>query len=72
MEFVQHFMYVVAIKDAKAWVGDSPSQIGMIGFWSLMVVWLKVFHPSHYINIGSYFYGEHSCYFRGDFSGFGR
>jgi protein-cysteine N-palmitoyltransferase HHAT len=35
-------MYIVAIKDTKAWVGDSPGEIGMIGFWSLMIVWLKV------------------------------
>lgn len=42
MEFILHFMYVVAIKDRKAWVGASPAQISMIGFWNLMIVWLKV------------------------------
>jgi D-alanyl-lipoteichoic acid acyltransferase DltB (MBOAT superfamily) len=42
MEIILHFMYVVAIKDAKAWVGDSPAEISMIGFWNLMIVWLKV------------------------------
>ncbi|KAJ7930114.1 glycerol transporter [Mycena leptocephala] len=35
MEFILHFMYVVAIKDTKAW-------IAMIGFWNLIIVWLKV------------------------------
>lgn len=42
MEFILHFMYVVAIKDSKAWMGDTPAQIGMIGFWNLIIVWLKV------------------------------
>lgn len=42
MELVLHFMYVVAIKDRKAWMGDSPAEIAMIGFWNLIVVWLKV------------------------------
>jgi len=42
MECVLHFMYIVAIKDTKSWVGDSPAEIAMIGFWNLIVVWLKV------------------------------
>jgi hypothetical protein len=42
MEYILHFMYVVAIKDTRAWVGDSPAEIAMIGFWNLIVVWLKV------------------------------
>ncbi|KAJ7087379.1 MBOAT, membrane-bound O-acyltransferase family-domain-containing protein [Mycena crocata] len=42
MEFILHFMYVVAMKDTKAWIGDTPAQIGMIGFWNLIVVWLKL------------------------------
>lgn len=46
MEFILHFMYVVAIKDAKAWGGDTPAEIGMIGFWNLMIVWLKVCYSS--------------------------
>lgn len=50
MEFVLHFIYVVAIKDAKAWAGDSPFELAMIGFWNLIVMWLKVspFHVSIY------------------------
>jgi len=43
MEAVLHFMYVVAIKNTRAWARDSPSEIAMIGFWNLIVVWLKVF-----------------------------
>ncbi|KAF7352480.1 hypothetical protein MVEN_01212900 [Mycena venus] len=42
MEFILHFMYVVAIKDTKAWMGDTPAQIAMIGFWNLIIVWLKL------------------------------
>ncbi|KAJ7490254.1 MBOAT, membrane-bound O-acyltransferase family-domain-containing protein [Mycena galericulata] len=42
MEFILHFMYVVAMKDTEAWIGDTPAQIGMIGFWNLIIVWLKL------------------------------
>lgn len=35
-------MYVVAIKDTAAWEGDSPAELSMIGFWNLVIVWLKV------------------------------
>jgi hypothetical protein len=42
MELVLHFMYVVAIKDTGSWSGDSPAELSMIGFWNLIVVWLKV------------------------------
>lgn len=42
MEFILHFMYVVAIKDTKAWQGANAAELSMIGFWNLIVVWLKV------------------------------
>lgn len=42
MEFVLHYIYVVAIKDTSAWKGDSPFELSMIGFWNLAIVWLKV------------------------------
>ena len=42
MEWVLHHMYVVAIKDTRAWQGDTPFELSMIGFWNLIVVWLKV------------------------------
>lgn len=45
MEFLLHFMYVSAIKDARAWYGDTPMQLSMIGFWNLIVVWLKLLIP---------------------------
>ncbi|KAF8193374.1 glycerol transporter [Pholiota molesta] len=45
MECILHYMYVVAIKDRKAWVGDSPAEIALLGFWNLIVVWLKLLIP---------------------------
>ena len=53
MEFVLHFMYVVAIKDTGAWVGDSPFELSMIGFWNLIIMWLKVnvYHHGSYLLI---------------------
>ena len=42
LEFILHFMYVVAIKDRKAWVGLSAAELCMVGFWNLIIVWLKV------------------------------
>ncbi len=42
MELIIHYMYVNAIKDAKAWHGDTPLQLSMVGFWNLIIVWLKV------------------------------
>lgn len=51
MEFILHFMYVVAIKDTKAWGGDTAAELSMIGFWNLIVVWLKVrSNTSHIIH----------------------
>ena len=42
METVLHTMYVVAIKDTAAWDDDTAAELSMIGFWNLVVVWLKV------------------------------
>ena len=42
MEFILHFMYMVAIKDTAAWYGDSVAELSMVGFWNLIIVWLKV------------------------------
>jgi len=43
MEFILHFMYVVAIKDTRTWQGASPMELSMVGFWNLIILWLKVF-----------------------------
>lgn len=42
MELILHWIYVVALKDAKAWKGLSPGELVTVGFWNLIVVWLKV------------------------------
>ncbi|WFD32548.1 glycerol transporter [Malassezia sp. CBS 17886] len=45
MEFMLHYMYVNAIKNARAWDGSSPMELSMIGFWNLMFMWLKLLIP---------------------------
>ncbi|TPX36201.1 hypothetical protein SmJEL517_g01496 [Synchytrium microbalum] len=42
MEVMLHYMYVVAIKDAHAWEGFTPLEFGLIGYWNLKIVWLKL------------------------------
>ena len=49
MEFILHFMYVVAIKDTSAWYQDSVAELSMIGFWNLIIVWLKVKPCTHFL-----------------------
>ncbi|KXN84378.1 Glycerol uptake protein 1 [Leucoagaricus sp. SymC.cos] len=51
MECILHFMYVVAIKDRKAWRGFSPAQISMVGFWNLIIVWLKLLIPWRFFRL---------------------
>ncbi|KAF9459023.1 MBOAT, membrane-bound O-acyltransferase family-domain-containing protein [Collybia nuda] len=51
MELILHFMYVVAIKDRKAWVGATPAEISMIGFWNLIIVWLKLLIPWRFFRL---------------------
>lgn len=45
MEFVLHYIYVVAVSKAKAWNGDTPFQISMIGFFNLNIIWMKLLIP---------------------------
>lgn len=45
MEFVLHYAYVVAISKRKAWTGDTPFQISMIGLFNLNIIWLKLLIP---------------------------
>jgi hypothetical protein len=42
MEALLHAAHVVAIKDARAWAHAGPAALAMVGFWNLIVVWLKV------------------------------
>ncbi|KAF5327589.1 hypothetical protein D9619_004654 [Psilocybe cf. subviscida] len=57
MEVILHYMYVVAIKDRKAWLGDSPAEIAMIGFWNLIIVWLKLLIPWRFFRAWALFDG---------------
>lgn len=45
MEFMLHYMYVNAIKNARAWSNNTPMELSMIGFWNLIFVWLKLLLP---------------------------
>lgn len=51
MELILHFIYVNAIKDSKAWVGATPLQLSMIGFWNLIIVWLKLLIPWRFFRL---------------------
>ncbi|KAF8517669.1 MBOAT, membrane-bound O-acyltransferase family-domain-containing protein [Hysterangium stoloniferum] len=51
MEFILHYMYVVAIKNSSAWQNDSPMELSMIGFWNLIVVWLKLLLPWRFFRL---------------------
>ena len=42
MEVILHFMYLVAIKATRTWQGASLMELSMVGFWNLIIVWLKV------------------------------
>lgn len=45
MEFILHYMYVVACVKARAWDGGSPFQLSMLGMFNLIIVWLKLLIP---------------------------
>lgn len=51
MELILHFIYVNAIKDTKAWVAASPLELSMIGFWNLIIVWLKLLIPWRFFRL---------------------
>lgn len=45
MEFLLHFMYVIAVSKVKAWQGDTPFQLSMLGLFNLNIIWLKLLIP---------------------------
>lgn len=51
MELILHYVYVNAIKDSKAWVNNSPLELSMIGFWNLIIVWLKLLIPWRFFRL---------------------
>ena len=70
MELILHFMYVVSIKDSRALFRDTPMELCMIGFWNLIVVWLKVSAPSVTLFISDVVM-HYSYYYHGDSSDYG-
>jgi hypothetical protein len=70
MELILHFMYVVAIKNSKALFGDTPMELCMIGFWNLIIMWLKV-SELFAIFVISDVVMCHSYYYHGDSSDYG-
>lgn len=43
MEVLLQFIYVVALKDVKVALRDlGPGELLTVGFWNLIIVWLKV------------------------------
>ncbi|GAA95653.1 hypothetical protein E5Q_02307 [Mixia osmundae IAM 14324] len=52
MEWVLHNIYVVAIKSEEGgWAGDTPFEVSMIGFWNLIIVWLKLLLPWRFFRL---------------------
>ncbi|CAG8439457.1 1794_t:CDS:2 [Ambispora gerdemannii] len=42
MELMLHYVYVVAISQSRAWIGYTPAQLSMIGYFNLKLIWLKL------------------------------
>lgn len=53
MELILHFIPVVAISETRAWVGLSPGQVSMVGFFNLVVIWLKLLLPWRFFRLWS-------------------
>ncbi|KAI8990183.1 MBOAT, membrane-bound O-acyltransferase family-domain-containing protein [Pilobolus umbonatus] len=45
MELTLHYLYVVAISKAQAWESDSPLELSMIGYFNLLIIWMKLLIP---------------------------
>lgn len=53
MEFVLHYTHVVAMQQTRAWEGQTSAEITMIGFFSLVVIWLKLMIPWRFFRLWS-------------------
>lgn len=52
MEFVLHFIYVVAISKAQPdWGSYSPFQLSMLSFFNLHIIWLKLLLPWRFFRL---------------------
>ncbi|GAA5800988.1 hypothetical protein HPULCUR_006428 [Helicostylum pulchrum] len=53
MELTLHFLYVVAISKSKAWDGASPLEMSMIGYFNLVIIWMKLLIPWRFFRFWS-------------------
>ncbi|OBZ89349.1 Glycerol uptake protein 1 [Choanephora cucurbitarum] len=53
MEVTLHYLYVVAISKRKAWAGDSPLEISMVGYFNLVIIWMKLLIPWRFFRLWS-------------------
>ncbi|CEP15811.1 hypothetical protein [Parasitella parasitica] len=51
MEFTLHYLYVVAISKAQAWNNDTPLQLSMIGYFNLLIIWMKLLIPWRFFRL---------------------
>ncbi|CAO3616368.1 unnamed protein product [Cunninghamella echinulata] len=51
MEWTLHYIYVVAISKTKAWEGDSPLEFSMIGYFNLVIIWMKLLIPWRFFRL---------------------
>ncbi|OBZ86503.1 Glycerol uptake protein 1 [Choanephora cucurbitarum] len=51
MEMVLHSLYVVAISKAQAWHQDSPFELSMIGYFNLLIIWMKLLIPWRFFRL---------------------
>lgn len=53
LEVILHYMYVIAIKNTGAWRNNTPAELALIGFWNLIIVWLKLLIPWRFFRLWS-------------------
>ncbi|KAI8141260.1 glycerol uptake protein 1 [Fennellomyces sp. T-0311] len=51
MEWTLHYLYVVAISKTKAWDGDTPLELSMIGYFNLVIIWMKLLIPWRFFRL---------------------
>ncbi|KAI8377970.1 MBOAT, membrane-bound O-acyltransferase family-domain-containing protein [Radiomyces spectabilis] len=51
MEVTLHYLYVVAISKAGAWEGYTPMQLSMIGYFNLVIIWMKLLIPWRFFRL---------------------
>ncbi|KAG2174919.1 hypothetical protein INT43_005981 [Umbelopsis isabellina] len=51
MELTLHYLYVVAISKSRAWAGDTPLQLSMIGYFNLVIIWMKLLIPWRFFRL---------------------